>query len=139
MNSIVEQLRRDEGWRDRGYKDSRGRWAIGCGHDIESGPPLTDAAIELILENDLRMITDELARRAPWVLRLSPIRHAALINMAFNIGVSKLLSANPKMCTALQHDAYELAAAELLDGPYKDQVGQRAFRLAEQLRTGVWK
>lgn len=135
---IKEQLVRDEGKKYRGYRDTRGTWTIGIGHNVESGPPLTETAVDAIFEGDLRHVCDEIARRIPWALKLDPARHAVLVNMAFNLGLGGLLKFK-KMLAAMEQGNWEEAAIECADPNYVKQVGARAIRLAEQLRTGKWQ
>ena len=136
--NVKEQLERDEGgMRLRAYKDSQGIWTIGVGHNLESRPIPREAA-ELIFEADLADTILEVDRVLPWAAALDAPRRAVLINMAFNIGVAGLLEHNPKMLAAAKRGDYAEAARELLDGPYKDQVGPRAHRLAQQMESGNW-
>ena len=62
---------------------------------------------------------------------------AALLNLTFNQGIG-WVGKNPQMYAALQVRDYAKAAAALLDGPYKDQVGARAYRIAKQIEEDVW-
>ena len=50
--TILEQLKRDEGMRRTAYQDSLGVWTVGVGHNL--AVPLSDAAIEQILADDVR-------------------------------------------------------------------------------------
>jgi lysozyme len=43
------------------------------------------------------------------------------------------------MLEAAERGDWETAAREVLESRYHRQVGLRAERLAEQLRTGVWQ
>lgn len=137
LDHLKAQLRRDEGWRNTGYRDTVGKWSIGCGHNVEDGPPIPDSAINIILESDIRYICDQLAIRLPWCLSLDRPRHGVLVNMAFNMGVDGLLGFKD-MLSALERGDHITAAAELLDSRYASQVGARAQRLAQQLKEGVW-
>jgi len=58
--------------------------------------------------------------------------------MAFNLGVAGLLGFK-KMIVALKNGNYQLAAKECLDSRYAKEVGARAKRVAETIRTGVFK
>jgi lysozyme len=133
------QLERDEGRKAKGYKDSKGIWTLGVGHNVEHGPPIPETAIDIILENDVAMVEAELYRRIPWAKSLDPVRRGVLLNLGFNIGIPGMIRANPKMLAAVKRNDWNNAALELLDGPYKDQVGDRAIRLAVQLETGLWQ
>ena len=74
----------------------------------------------------------------PWARALSPERQAVLVNMAFNLGIAGLL-AFKRMLAACERGEYAAAAREMLDSVWAKQVGARAVRLAEQMRTGEWR
>lgn len=138
LDEITRQLSRDEGRRATGYKDSRGIWTIGVGHNVESGPPIPESAIDLIFESDLSYVEKAITSSLPWVIELDPVRHGVLINMAFNLGMGGLLGFN-NMLTAIQAGDWDEAAHQLMSSRYATQVGFRANRLALQLITGEWK
>ena len=133
-----KQLVRDEGKRNRGYKCSSGYWTIGVGHNIQTGPPIPDSAIEIIFENDWKKVCDDIARRIPWALYLDPVRHGVLINMCFNLGIDGLLKFK-MMLAAMRSQQWDIAARECADPHYVSQVGERALRLAKQIETGEWQ
>ena len=135
--TLLDQLKRDEGKSAEMYLDSRGFLTIGYGHLLRGGYPLSDAAMEQILRDDLLATTQALRARLPWVSSLSPAREEALGNLAFNVGVVGVAGFK-KMLTALQAGKWETAARELLDSKYATQVGDRATRLARQLQTDQW-
>jgi lysozyme len=58
-----------------------------------------------------------------------------LVNMIFNMG-GRRLAGFRKMLAALQKKEYEQAAVEMLASAWAEQVGDRALRLAEQMRKG---
>lgn len=133
INSLREQIIRDEGMRLKPYKDTVGKLTIGVGRNLEDvGISLTEA--EVMLDHDISRITAQVISYLPWTVKLDEARREVLINMAF-MGIGKLLKFE-KMLAALQQDDYSTAAKELLDSKYHEQVGLRAERLAEQLLTG---
>lgn len=138
MSRIAKQLERDEGKRANGYKDSRGIWTIGIGHNVESGPPLNDEAILAVLESDLDYVEMRLDFSLPWSKHIGSARRGVLLNMSFNLGIDGLLGFQ-NMLRHMNNGEWDYAANELLDSRYAKQVGQRAVRLAEQLRTGAWQ
>lgn len=131
---IFDQLRRDEGVRSVAYQDSRHIWTVGVGHNLSV--PLSATAITQILSDDI-LAAETACLTLPFWFDLSEARRAALINLTFNQGIG-WVGKNPEMYAALLAGEYATAAAELLDGPYKDQVGNRAYRVAQQLRDDVW-
>ena len=92
----------------------------------------------IILDDDINDAKTGLIAKWPWMRDLSPARLGAFANLCFNIGVGGLRDKNPKMLACAEKGDWTGAARELLDGPYKTQVGPRAFRLARQLREDRW-
>lgn len=134
---IIEQLRRDEGVRNKPYTDTVGKLTIGVGRNLTDNG-LSDTEINVLLHNDVGDITNELQTRLPWFNSLDPVRQAVLINMGFNMGF-KGLDGFPKMLAATVQGNWEEAATEMLDSQWSKQVGDRATRLAKQMTTGEWQ
>ena len=136
---IVKQLIRDEGKVAHAYYDSLGFLTIGVGHliDARKGGTLPDFIITTLLEHDIEKHGNELFAALPWAKNLDPPRRAVLINMAFNLGVKGLLGFANTLA-AVKDGAWANAAHRMLQSKWADQVGARATRLAEQMRTGEW-
>lgn len=128
------QLRIDEGVRDRLYKDSVGILTLGVGHNVEQ-KPLPGAVIDLLLELDM----DDAERDVRTFIRnfdeLSPARQAVLVNMAFNLGAVRFGGFHRFMAAVMAGD-WDVAAEEMLNSSWAGQVGARATRLAEHMRSG---
>lgn len=133
--NIFEQLERDEGVKRTMYRDELGNPTVGVGHLLTT--PLSYRAIRQILEDDVAVAYETLTTRLPWVTTLSDARRGALINLTFNMGIDGLLGF-AKMLRAIQAGDCDTAATELLNSRYAKQVGDRAQRLATQLKTDVW-
>ncbi|KQW79698.1 glycoside hydrolase family protein [Brevundimonas sp. Root1279] len=138
---LIEDLKRDEGLRLNAYPDplSGGDpWTIGygaTGKDIRKGVVWTDAQAEQRL---IEMAEDHARRfeeRAPWAAKLDPVRRRVLHNMAYNLGVEGLLGFKNTL-GFVQTGQYGRAADGMLASKWARQVGQRAVRLAQQMRTG---
>lgn len=136
MTSLLEkELIRDEGWRDRPYKDSLGFLTIGVGHNL-SASGLCPEAILVQLRHDIEEARAFLDRRLPWWVETPEPVQRVLINLTFNLG-SKLLQFKHTLAD-IQAGHYAKAADELLASePWATQVGQRAVRLANVLRNVV--
>ena len=134
--TLQEQLMRDEGLRLKAYQDSRGVWTIGVGHNLEARAIPREAAV-LIFEADLADTILDVGKALPWVATLDEPRRAAVLNMAFNLGVAGLLEFR-RALAAMQRQEWAEAAKEMLDSDWATQVGPRAHRLAQQMETGSW-
>ncbi|WP_337688537.1 glycoside hydrolase family protein [Mycetohabitans sp. B46] len=103
------------------------------------GRNLTDVGISevecnLLLGNDVMRSAMWLDRHLPWWRSLDAVRQCVIINMAFNMGRKLLTFANT--LAAMQHGDYEAAANGMLASKWATQVGARAQRLANMMRTG---
>ena len=137
--NLKRQLREMEGDKALAYRDSKGIWTVGVGHNLET-VPLSSPVRDMILSDDIAAARSDVDRLGGWVDALDSVRYATLVNLRFNMGATTLTRKNPKMLAALARGDYDTAAAELLAGPWKDQVGPRRARiLSEQLRTGAWQ
>lgn len=131
--TLHADLIRDEGIRLKPYTDSVGKLTIGIGRNLDDrGISLLEA--KQLLENDIAAVVEELDNRLGWWKGLSEPRQRALANMAFNMGVPRLLGFE-KMLRALEAGDGEKAALEALDSRWARQVGDRAQRIAELLRS----
>ena len=137
---LTKQLLIDEGEKLSAYQDSLGYWTIGVGHliDARKGGRITPYISRLLLRDDIHENLAGIIRVLPWVHRLDDARLGVLINLSFNMGVSELLWFK-HMLASLQEGNWDMVADELLNSRYALQVGNRAVRLAKQLRTGVWQ
>ncbi len=133
--TLREQLKRDEGIRYTGYQDSKGRWTIGVGHCIETGPPLSAQVTSLILDDDIKFFTAEVVRRAPWIATIPQRKHDALINLAFNVGINGFFRFQ-KMLVAARYSNWATAAAEMRDSAvWRSENHDRIERLAVILES----
>ena len=96
------ELVRDEGIRLRPYTDAVGKLSIGCGRNL-TDVGITTAEVEVLLEHDIDVAIAELDRTQPWWTRLDGVRQRVLVNMAFNMGMPRLLGFR-RMWQALEQD-----------------------------------
>lgn len=133
---IREQLSRDEGVRSFPYVDTVGKTTIGVGRNL-TDVGISSDEIDLLLNNDISRAEAALASSLPWTASLDDARRGALTNMVFNMGIGGVLEFT-NMLAAFQSANWEAAATAMLDSRWAGQVGDRATRLAEQVRTGEW-
>lgn len=133
--NVFDQLRRDEGFRGTIYPDpATNRPTIGYGHNLAA--PISPAAADQILRDDVLAVYRQLETQ-PWFNRLSDARAAVILNMGFNLGLTGLLGFK-RMIAAITISDWNTAAKEMLDSYWATQVGARAVRLANQMRTDQW-
>jgi lysozyme len=133
MISAIEQIKIDEGFRGQPYECTAGKITIGYGRNLDDNP-LTKKEAEYLLRNDLEKISKE-AAKLPYYSELDPYRRGVILNMLYNLGMTRFLKFK-NMNKALAMKNYYLAAEEMLDSKWADQVGDRATRLAKIMRNG---
>lgn len=131
---LKEELTRDEDRRARIYTDTVGKVSGGIGRNL-TDKGFRDNEIDLMYANDIVDAEAFLDRNLAWWRSLDPVRQRVLMNMAFNMG-AKLLGFVDTLAS-VQNGEYSAAAAEMLDSTWARQVGARAQRLAQMMRTGA--
>jgi lysozyme len=94
-------------------------------------PRQAEAALVAVLED----AAHSLEARFPWVKGLDSVRHAVLLDMAYNMGVGKLAGFK-KTLGHVEAGRYEDAAAEMLNSDWARQVKGRALKLSNRMRLG---
>lgn len=130
---VLADLRRDEGLRLKSYKDSVGKRTIGYGHNLDD-LGISERIAEFMLKEDFVNTLTEMNEKLPWWKELTKSQRRGLVNMAFNLGLPRLLKFK-KMLAALRKGNGEHAATEALDSKWADQVGKRAWRIAALYRS----
>ena len=137
MSKLFDQLRIHEGVRRHVYLCSAGYETIGEGRNIaESGLGLSDDEIDYLLQNDVARCRKEL-ESFDWFSDLDEVRQDALINMCFNLGLSRLTNFKNALAS-MAVGAYSDAAEHFLDSLWARQVGNRAQEVAHMIRTGEY-
>lgn len=145
ITDIFSQLKRDEGTKLFLYKDDRGFDTIGTGHNCDANPlpfdvsdGITPAQNDQILTQDVNRTRAKLIAALPWSIKLDDARFGVFLNMSFNMGVGGLLNFHHDITDTMAGN-YVQAAADMQQSAWYNQVGARAVRLCEQMRTGVWQ
>ena len=134
LTNLVDTLARHEGVRRLVYEDSLGVLTIGVGRNLQD-VGLSDDEIYYLLKNDIRRCETELDNAFRWYKDLDQVRQEAMINLCFNVGITKLRKFKLAL-RAMEARDYNDAADEFLDSLWATQVGQRAVEVAEMIRTG---
>jgi lysozyme len=69
---------------------------------------------------------------------LDPVRQMVVVDMLFNLGRVRF-GTFKKFQAALALKDYTLAAHEMKDSRWYDQVGRRAVKLQKAMLTGIWE
>jgi lysozyme len=132
---LVSNLKRHEGLRLKVYQCSANKNTIGYGRNLDD-VGISEVEAEVLLKGDIQVAMNELLSLDEFRRVMNPLRREVLINMRFNLGMSRLMGF-VKMWQAIDDENWEAASKEMLDSLWAKQVGSRATELAEQMRTGV--
>lgn len=136
IERMADLLELHEGNKRFPYKDTVGKWTIGIGFNLDD-VGLYPEEIDFILRNRIEKVDTKLRSVLPEYQGLGSVRQMVLVDMVFNLGLSRFLKFR-KMVAALALRDYTLASREMLDSKWARQVGGRATRLSGMMRTGEW-
>jgi len=132
--TLREMLIIDEGIRLKPYKDSVGKTSIGIGRNLDDVGITKDEAT-FLLDNDIKAAIESLDTILPWWRGMSEVRQHVIVNMCFNLGISKLMGFKLAL-EAMEAGDYETAANQMTNSAWFNQVGARAIRLVSLMRNG---
>lgn len=150
LMDAITQIMRDEAKRYRLYNDITGEYlpplpatvdgrhpkrSVGYGRNVDD-VPFSDDEIRLMLANDYKKVQIALSVY-DWYIGLNEPRKASIENMTFNMGVHGVLGFH-HMIAAIVAEDWDTAGIQCDDPHWHSEVGERATRVAIQLRTGVW-
>ena len=116
------------------YKDPHGLLTIGYATLIEDG--ISEEEADMLLRHRLTNVASELIARVPWSDRLETSIQLTLLDMAYNMGVPRLMGFK-NMWAALKNGDYKQAGAEVLDSAYARQLPNRANKNAKAIVEAV--
>lgn len=129
-------IKKSESKRLRLYKDTAGKETIGYGRNL-TNDGISDDEAEYLFQNDYNTAVSDAKEfiGSSWFI-MGAGRQAALIDLAFNLGLPALLEFRD-MRAALQAGAWEVAHQECLNSLAAKEEPARIERDAQILLTGV--
>lgn len=108
-------VREFEGFSLTAYKCPAGVWTIGVGHTagVKEGDAITDEDAERLLLEDLMVTKNALAKYVN--VPVTQGQFVALMSLAFNLGVRRMIAQCPKLMRALNSYRFDDCAAEFAD------------------------
>jgi len=144
LSRLRQHLKVAEGLSLVPYTDTVGVWTIGYGHALLSKMEHEIADLTWTKAQAEAQLTDDLADAMhdastfPWFQTLDAVRQEVMVELAFNLGLTRLRKF-VRMLAAMQAKDWDKAAQELKDSRWYTQVGmRRGNRLVTALRTGAW-
>jgi lysozyme len=133
LGKLLDELTRDEGYRRKVYKDSVGIETVGIGRNlVDVGISMEEA--RMLLRNDVKEAVSH-AEKFHWYSGLSSPRKRVIINMIFNIGITRFKKFK-KTIQYISVGDFSSASVEMLDSKWAEQVGVRATRLSVMMKKG---
>lgn len=132
FDKVETQLVVDEGLRLRPYRCPAGKLTIGVGRNLADNGITREEAYYLC-RNDVDTCHGQLSLAVPFYDRLPSDKKEILLNMCFNLGLTRLQGFR-RMLAAMAVNDWESAAKEMADSDWAKQVGDRAKRLMEKMR-----
>jgi len=155
-DNLIEHIKRYEGFKSEPYKDTKGKWTVGYGRNLDANPLTADECVALfkatvfnddgardeffesLLATDVQQHTEEMLTEISWASSAPSNVQLVLSDMAYNIGVPTLKQFTG-MIHALRNKDYTTAAYELLNSAYAEDVKYRAAANARLLAGGMYQ
>jgi len=154
-DDFLNKLVAHEGLRLDVYKDTLGINTVGIGRNLDDrgiskeeldwmdipsidhifSDGITEADAMYLAQNDVQIVEQELVRAHPCVDELDAVRQLVLMDMAFNMGVPRLRKFQ-KMWNAVHEKKFDIAAKEMLDSRWANQVKSRSTKLSHAMHHG---
>jgi lysozyme len=131
---LKTQLIKHEGCKHFPYIDSVGKITIGIGVNL-TDRGISNDWIDSTFNDDADGTYKQLMNKYPWFSELTMNRQIALIDMCW-FGIKKFEEFT-KTIAALEVHNYAVAAHEIINSEYRNQVGNRAFDIAHTILTDI--
>ncbi len=135
LERLKAQITLHEGKRLKPYIDTVGKVTIGIGRNL-TDRGITDEECQFLLEGDIKLV-QIYAAAFSWYDDLDEVRQAVVLDMLFNMGPGRF-AGFVKLISAIERRDWADAAFQMMDSTWAIQVGQRAIRLSEMMKTGKW-
>ena len=153
--NYYDMLSLNEGNKSRVYKDTKGNRTIGIGFNLEdagnrkflkdkgidinelfAGRELTERETKTLYNHSLTQAFKDAQSYDPNFARRPEAVKMALVDMAFNLGLTKL-NKFVEMKKGLMNNDYNVAADEMVDSNWYKQVKSRGPRMVEVMRSAA--
>ena len=148
---MKKRLEFHEGLRLEPYRCTQGKLTIGVGRCLDTNPlteaerliiknpnKITKQEAYFLLENDIINTINLLKNMVRCFSSLDDERQYALIDLGFQLGVSGVCKFK-NMLKAMEQGDFEKASKECLNSKYHKDTPARCERIANLIKTGVWK
>ena len=145
-------IKKHEGTRNKVYTDTKGHPTIGIGFNLDrndadtiltkvgaskpkvlAGEALSDDQVDRIFTMTFEEATKAVKQLVPTFESLPDNVKIVLLDMMFNMGPNKLQQFE-KFLTAVKSNNFTMAAKEMVNSKWYNQVGNRSIRLAKLMK-----
>ena len=143
IETIKEDLIKHEGYKDEIYLCSEGIPTFGIGHAVKEydfewtwpvGTPVEKERIDNAFQADLEDAVKDVKALVPSIEYKPSKCQRVLVNMAFNLGRTRL-GKFKKMIAAIEKNNFKEAANQMVDSRWYNQVGGRSVELESWMRN----
>jgi lysozyme len=135
MNDKLRKLLiKHEGLRLKPYLDTVGKMTIGIGRNLDDRGISNDEANYLFM-NDVDEASEQIMEMFPLFNGWSENRRNALIDMVFNMGITRFLGFR-KMIAAIKNGDWFSAAKEMRNSSWAAQLPTRVAELSAMVEKG---
>ena len=131
--SLINQIKKHEGFRSTVYQCSEGYDTIGYGFAIKD-LKLDEDIAELILVRKLADLVARIKETFPWTKDAPEEIQDVVVDMCYQLGINGF-SKFKKTIYLLETEQYEEASIEMLDSLWAKQTTARARELSERIRA----
>ena len=140
MDRLLQSVKKHEGYRNKGYKDTLGKRTVGvgqlCAEDFwEDNKEYSEEMLMNILKDDLKNAIEGAERLLKDCRILDSLAKEIIIEMVFQLGETGV-SKFKNMIKALEKGPdYQTAAVEMLDSRWAKQTPNRAKEMSDHMRS----
>ena len=133
--SLIEQIKKHEGFRSTVYQCTEGYDTIGYGFAIKD-LYLSEEVCDIILIEKIAELKLNITKKFEWFEHSPDVIQNAVINMCYQMGISGF-SKFKKTIYYLETEQYDEAATECLDSLWAKQTPNRAKEVSEAISSAV--
>ena len=133
--SLIEQIKKHEGFRSTVYQCTEGYDTIGYGFAIKD-LKLSKELCDIILTEKLAKLQLDISNKFEWFDDSPEVIRNCVANMCYQIGISGF-SKFKKTIYYLETEQYDEAATECLDSLWAKQTPHRAKEVSEAISSAV--
>ena len=133
--SLIDQIKKHEGFKPTVYEDTEGYDTIGYGFAIKD-LYLSKEVCDIILIEKIAELKLNITKKFEWFEHSPNVIQNAVINMCYQMGISGF-SKFKKTIYYLETEQYDEAATECLDSLWAKQTPNRAKEVSEAISSAV--